>query len=219
MGRSMPTPQHRRGAAPQRQWRGTYWLGQSRATRPLRCVAWRLLPEHCALPRSHGSLFPGRPGGHVAGVGGGSAGRVSEDANGPTMRKTLAAGLGLASALVWPAEDAGAASFECDGRRRSLTETTICRDAQLSRTDAQLARRLGALSRQLSFGQYLGLRHWHGAWVQDRNRCGADRVCLAAAYRTQTRFLDRLQQCLDTSPRRRTCLRTTLSGDIEARRR
>ena len=58
-------------------------------------------------------------------------------------------------------------------------------------------------------------------------RCGArsaaaaavDRTCLTASYRGQIRFLDRLQQCLDTSQQRRICFRNTLNVEREAVRR
>ena len=36
-------------------------------------------------------------------------------------------------------------------------------------------------------------------WGEERGRCNLDRTCLTASYRAQIRFLDRLQQCLDTS--------------------
>ncbi len=134
-----------------------------------------------------------------------------------TVPAGLAAFLGLA---LLAAPGAGlAASFDCNARGLSEAETAICRDAQLSRSDEQMARRLTGLSRRLTFGQYLGLRHWHSGWTQSRDHCGTDRGCLAGSYRAQSRFLDRLQLCLDAGFQRRGCLRNTLNLEREAVRR
>ena len=46
--------------------------------------------------------------------------------------------------------------------------SAICQDANLSRTEEQVVRRVGGLSRRLSYGQYLGLRHWHALWGEER---------------------------------------------------
>ena len=140
------------------------------------------------------------------------------------MRRTalvgLAASLALGPSVFVGGTAAGrAASFDCNARKLSESETAICQDAQLSRTDDQIARRIAGLSRRLNFGQYLGLRHWQSGWAQTRDDCGADRLCLGASYRAQGRFLDRLQQCLDLAPQRRGCLRNTLNIELEAVRR
>jgi len=118
----------------------------------------------------------------------------------------------LALLLCWAPAAGQAASFDCKMRGLSRTQIAICEDAQLSRIDEQLARRLNGVARRLAFGQYLGVRVWYGAWRQDREQCGIDRACLAASYRAQASFIDRLQQCLESSLQRRTCLRTTLTG-------
>jgi uncharacterized protein len=138
-----------------------------------------------------------------------------------TMRKarpaTLAASIGLALA---GAPAAGmAASFDCAARFLSPARIAICQDAQLSRADEQVARRVASLSCRLAFGQYLGLRHWHSSWAEQRDGCRNDRTCLVASYRSQARFLDRLQQCLDNGLQRRACLRNTLNIDREVVRR
>jgi uncharacterized protein len=112
-----------------------------------------------------------------------------------------------------------AASFDCGARRLSEAESLICQDPQLSRSDEQVARRLLGVARRVTFGQYLGLRYWHGGWMDNRQGCGADRGCLAATYRAQNRFLDRLQQCLDAGFQRRACLRNTLNAERETVRR
>ena len=130
---------------------------------------------------------------------------------------TFAASLGLA--LVWAPAVGMAASFDCTARNLSQAQMAICQDAQLSRSDELTARRLASLSRQLAFGQYLGLRYWHSGWKEHREGCQADRACLTASYRAQARFLDRLQQCLDNGLQRRACLRNTLNIDRETVRR
>jgi uncharacterized protein len=125
--------------------------------------------------------------------------------------------LGLAAA--WASPPAWAGPIDCHTRRLSLTETTICQDQQLARADAQLERRLAGFARRMSLGQYLGLRHWYAESARRREVCRADRSCIAAHYRGQARFLDRLQQCLDNSLSKRNCLRGTMRSDREALRR
>jgi uncharacterized protein len=133
------------------------------------------------------------------------------------MRKAIPAGLALLLGLSLVG--APAASLDCTARTLRQAQVAICQDAQLARSDDQTERRLTGLSRRLTFGQYLGLRYWHSGWKERREECRADRPCLAASYRAQGRFLDRLQQCIDTSPQRRACLRNTLNVEREAVRR
>ena len=138
-----------------------------------------------------------------------------------TLALTLALSLALSLALtlLWVPGMLPAASLDCNTRRLGETEAAICQDSQLSRAEDQISSRLGGFARRLSFGQYLGVRHWHAGWAQERSRCGAERGCLAASYRAQIRFLDRLQQCLDTNSQRRACLRNTLNVEREALKR
>jgi len=112
-----------------------------------------------------------------------------------------------------------AAAVDCNARWLGETEAAICQDAQLSRTEDQVTRRVMSLARRLPFGQYLGLRHWHALWGEERSRCSLERTCLTVSYRSQIRFLDRLQQCLDTSQLRRGCFRATLNVEREALQR
>jgi uncharacterized protein len=133
------------------------------------------------------------------------------------VRTGLAAALGLAFACTLGADPA--AALDCGARWLADTEVLICQDAVLSRTEDQVARRVTGLARRLAYGQYLGLRHWHTLWGEERGRCTMDRTCLTTTYRSQIRFLDRLQQCLDTSQQRRTCFRNTLNVEREALRR
>jgi uncharacterized protein len=114
---------------------------------------------------------------------------------------------------------APAAALDCKSRRLDQTALIICQDAQLARAEDQISGRFVGLARRMGFGQYLGLRHWHAGWSRERTRCNIERVCLASSYRSQIRFLDRLQQCLDTSSQRRGCLRNTLNIEREAAQR
>ena len=136
------------------------------------------------------------------------------------MRPCGKTGLAICATLAWlcaPASSA-AASFDCNVRGLSAAEKAICRDPQLSRIDEQIARRLEGFQRRMNYGQYVGLRFWQSSQQRDRERCGADTLCISTTYRLQMRFLDRLQQCLETSPQRRACLRNTLNLDRDALR-
>jgi len=125
----------------------------------------------------------------------------------------------LGLALGWVLGAAPGAAVDCNARWLGETEAAICQDAQLARTEEQVVRRVASLARRLSFGQYLGLRYWHALWGDERSRCSLERSCLTVSYRAQIRFLDRLQQCLDTSQQRRGCFRSTLNVEREALRR
>jgi uncharacterized protein len=137
------------------------------------------------------------------------------------MQRRVPAGLAaiVGLALLCAPAAGHAASFNCRARDLGETKSAICHDGQLSRVDEQIARRVSGLARRLTFGQYLGLRHWHSGWGETRESCGSERTCLGASYRAQGRFLDRLQQCLDAGFQRRSCLRNTLNIEREAVRR
>ena len=122
----------------------------------------------------------------------------------------------LAAALFYASNPASAASFDCNARGLSRAEVLICTDPQLSRMDEQTARRVDGFTRRMNYGQYLGVRHWQTTLARQRNQCDADRACIAAHYRAQARFLDRLQSCLENRFARRACLRESLTGDQEA---
>lgn len=127
--------------------------------------------------------------------------------------------MGLPGALLG-SPPASAGSLDCASRWLNRTEQTICGDPQLLRMDEQLTRRLASFAPRLNFGQYLGLRHWHAAQARQRGLCAAERDCIAASFRTQGRFLDRLQRCIaGGSLARRACLREVLAGDQESSRR
>ena len=127
-------------------------------------------------------------------------------------------GLAQLGALLG-APPASAGRFDCASRWLSRTEQTVCGDQQLMRLDDQLARRLDGFAARLNFGQYLGLRHWHAVQARQRGQCVADRDCIAASLRAQSRLLDRLQRCVSASLARRACLREMLAGDQESSRR
>jgi hypothetical protein len=165
---------------------------------------WRLL---CGARRAYAAR-------HAWAVRAGLNGRAAMKIRAQTG---LAVCLGLALACWLGAGPA--AALDCSARWLGETEVAICQDAALSRTEDQVVRRVSGLARRLAFGQYLGLRHWHALWGEERGRCSLDRGCLTASYRAQIRFLDRLQQCLDTSQQRRVCFRNTLNVEREALRR
>src|SRR5262249_8511257 len=133
------------------------------------------------------------------------------------VERGFAACLGLAFACA--AGAVPAVALDCAARWLGETEIAICRDPQLSRSEDQTTRRIAGFARRISFGQYLSLRHWHALWSEERSRCSLERACIAASYRVQARFLDRLQQCLDVSQQRRVCFRGTLNVEREAQRR
>ena len=130
--------------------------------------------------------------------------------------RTLVIGIGLACA----APAGWAASVDCNTQwLLNRTETAICDDPVLFRQNERAARRFDALALKTNYGQYLGLRHWQHLWARRRDACGPDRACIKAHYRTQARFLDRVQECLNTRLTRRACLRGTLTGEREVGRR
>jgi uncharacterized protein len=136
------------------------------------------------------------------------------------MRRAASVVTGMCGGLlIGGISTALAASFDCRIRGLSPAEAMICEDAQLSRTDDQIAKRADTVARRMNYGQYLGLRHWQAASARQRNLCGPDRACISAHYRAQQRLLDRVQQCLDTRFARRSCLRNSLGGDQETMRR
>ena len=137
------------------------------------------------------------------------------------MPKKLESGFAAKFAVVWlcAAGAAPAVALDCTARWLGDTDIAICRDPQLSRSEEQITRRIGAFARRVTFGQYLSLRHWHALWSEERAHCSLERACIATSYRLQARLLDRLQQCLDASQQRRPCFRSTLKAEREELRR
>jgi uncharacterized protein len=135
------------------------------------------------------------------------------------MRDAGRVRLGLIGLALAGAPSAAAGGLECGSPWLNAAELLVCNDPQLLRTDEQLARKLDGFAHRLNFGQYLGLRHWHAAWGRQRGQCASDRECVAASYRAQARFLDRLQRCVAASLARRACLRDAMAAERESVRR
>ncbi len=114
------------------------------------------------------------------------------------------------------AQDAGAASFDCNAREISEARLLICGDIELSRTDDRVARRLRGLEKRQGLGLYLSLRYWNARANDARDGCMRDRACILAVYRAQSVALDRLQACLESGARRRSCLRAALTNEETA---
>jgi uncharacterized protein len=127
--------------------------------------------------------------------------------------------LGLFGLSLLGAPPAAAGGLDCTSRWLNRTEQGICADPQLMRLEEQLARRLDGFATRVNFGQYLGLRHWHAMQARQRALCAADRECIVARFRAQSRSLDRLQRCVSGSVARRACLREMLASEHETLRR
>ena len=135
------------------------------------------------------------------------------------MRGASRSMLGVVGLALLGAPSAAAGGLDCGSRWLNTAEVLICDDPQLLRMEEQLARRRNGFAQRLNFGQYLGLRHWHAAWARQRGLCEADRDCILASYRSQSRFLDRLQRCVAARLAQRTCLRELVVGERESVRR
>lgn len=109
-----------------------------------------------------------------------------------------------------------AASFDCRSSSLTIAQTTICGDHELSQADERIARRVRDVQKRHGLGLYLGIRYWANRSAETLDRCGSERACLVAGYRAQQRLLDRLQACLDSSIRKRSCLRVVIHSDETA---
>lgn len=96
------------------------------------------------------------------------------------LSKSLAPGLFLLVALASP-QPTHAQSFDCR-RAKSITERTVCATPELRQLDDELAgvyRRVTTTSRLRNEARRL-----QASWQKEqRDRCGANFGCLAAAYR------------------------------------
>ena len=136
------------------------------------------------------------------------------------LRRTrLGAGLLAFSCLLLAAPCARSASFDCAAPRLTLAQSVICADQELSQADDRLARRVRAIQKRLGFGFYLGVRYWHNRGNDEREACESSRACILSTYRVRNRTLDRLIGCLESSVRKRTCLRITLSNEAATSQR
>ena len=106
-----------------------------------------------------------------------------------------------------------AAGFDCKGRSLTAAQLTVCSDPELNQADERVARRVRDLQKRYGLGLYLGIRYWANRNQEFRDACERDRLCLVTAYRTQQRMLERLQTCLDSSIRKRSCLRVVINAE------
>ena len=98
-----------------------------------------------------------------------------------------------ASVALGPAAPAGAQSFSCGGSLNGA-ERAVCASDELSQLDVSVARMYG----QLRYGP----SQWHRnaalrsqrEFLQRRNRCGGDFVCLLDAYEAQASNLNGLRR-------------------------
>ena len=83
--------------------------------------------------------------------------------------------------LVQPAY---AQSFNCRNAR-TADEVAICADAGLSRLDERLSSRFYGLRESVSGSDRARLDYEQSRWLDSRHRCGANRACIAASYRSR----------------------------------
>ena len=94
-----------------------------------------------------------------------------------TLLAALAVG-GVAIALPHPAE---AASFNCV-RARSPVEVAICNDPGLGTMDEQMASLYFRLTNSAPGWAARQIKSEQSGWIRQRNACGYDPGCIAAAY-------------------------------------
>lgn len=97
------------------------------------------------------------------------------------MRALLAL---LALMLLGAAAPSAKPSFSCSGRV-SPTEAAICADPELAAWDRAIAKVYRLTDRSDP-----GLAARQSAWLSKRDRCGAKRTCVLAAYRTWQGFTE-----------------------------
>ncbi|MCC9598665.1 MULTISPECIES: lysozyme inhibitor LprI family protein [unclassified Rubrivivax] len=111
-------------------------------------------------------------------------------------------GLLLLSATA-RAQDAGPRAdaqpgFDCQ-RARTPVERLVCADPDLARADARMAAAYSALTQR--WEEDRSLRRTQRRWLRERNACGADTACVAAAYAARNAVLARaLAQVPDLGP-------------------
>jgi uncharacterized protein len=104
-------------------------------------------------------------------------------------------GLVLASVLLlgFGAGMAEAASFNC-ARARTADERAICADRALNDQDVRMALLFDISRHLVAMGRRGQLEDEQTAWLRGRKACGANRQCLASAYRHR---IARLQGVVD----------------------
>ncbi|MEM8958424.1 MAG: hypothetical protein AAGC86_11480 [Pseudomonadota bacterium] len=106
-------------------------------------------------------------------------------------RLTVPSALCAALTCLQPAPSA-AQSFDCT-KAGNETEKTICSDRMLGALDMGMSDAYSSAvqtARGLGGGDEDTLHRTQRAWVQNRNRCGADISCLAASYTTRLEQLN-----------------------------
>lgn len=89
------------------------------------------------------------------------------------------------------AQDAGPPAdaqpgFDCQ-RARTPVERLICDDPELARADARMVTAYTALTQR--WEEDRSLRRTQRRWLRERNACGADAACVAAAYAARNAVL------------------------------
>lgn len=97
-------------------------------------------------------------------------------------------------ALILLAGPAAAASFDCT-KARTADEKAICADRSLNDKDVRMALLFDLDRRLMTMGSRDAMRDDQSAWLRDRRRCGADRVCL---HRSYDRRIAMLRGVIDT---------------------
>ncbi|WP_416462144.1 lysozyme inhibitor LprI family protein [Rubrivivax gelatinosus] len=77
--------------------------------------------------------------------------------------------------------------FDCQ-RARTAVERLVCSDADLARADARMSAAYTALA--LRWDEDRSLRRTQRRWLRERNACGADAACVAAAYAAHNTVLE-----------------------------
>jgi uncharacterized protein len=89
-------------------------------------------------------------------------------------------GLALA-VLLLAGSPAAAASFDCT-KARTPDEKAICTDRSLNDKDVRMALLFDLDRRLMAMGSRDAMRDDQSAWLVQRRRCGADRICLHRSY-------------------------------------
>lgn len=100
-----------------------------------------------------------------------------------------AIGLALAASLF--AAPALAASFDC-ARARTADERAVCADRALNDADVRVAQLYGITRHFLAMGARGAEIDAQRAWLAERRRCGARRVCLRRLYARREAELNRI---------------------------
>ena len=105
------------------------------------------------------------------------------------LAATLAIG-GLTAGLTAPT-GAKAASFNC-GRAATSTERAICANLSLNDRDVRMAQLYDIVRHLVPMGTRGAIMDRQTMWLRERNRCAADRACIAQAYDRRIGELNRV---------------------------